>query len=105
MLMRVGGTVLGRVLQPAPGEVERLNQMRASPPQASFGQALQQATRELNELQNEADAEAEAVATGRSGDIHKAIVAMRQAELSLELTAQVLQRAIEAYKEISRMQI
>ncbi len=103
--MRVGGTVLGHIRPPIRQDDGLINRMSARPAQQPFAGALQEALDKTNELQQVADAEAEAVATGRSGDIHKAIVAMRQAELSLELTSQVLQRALEAYKEVSRMQV
>ena len=78
---------------------------KATPEQEGFGKALAEAVRRVNEMQVKADEEAEKVATGQSEDIHGALVAMQQAQLSLELTVQVVQRAIEAYREISRMQI
>ncbi len=75
------------------------------PAGAEFGRALKRAIEQVDALQHEADLQAELVATGKSKDIHKAIIAMRQAELSLRLATQVVNRALEAYKEISRMQI
>ena len=45
------------------------------------------------------------VATGEADDLHEAIIALEKAALTLRLTSQVTQRAVEAYKEISRVQI
>ena len=47
----------------------------------------------------------ERVATGDAEDLHEAIIAVEKADIALRLTAQVTQRAVEAYKEISRMQV
>jgi len=103
--LRAGGTLFGIPRTPPDAAQRLIDKAQKSARQGSFAAALQRAVEKVNELQARADREAEAVATGRSNDIHGAIVAMQQAELALELTAQVVQRAIEAYKEISRMQI
>ena len=101
--VRIGGTLIGKrpgIERPAEGLAEKQR-----PQQSGFGKALEEAIERVNEMQARADQEAEKVATGQSNDIHAALVAMQEAQLSLELTVQVVQRAIEAYKEISRMQI
>ncbi|MCD6351862.1 MAG: flagellar hook-basal body complex protein FliE [Armatimonadetes bacterium] len=103
--MRVGGTVVGQATPRLRPEANRLDQMSQRPTEGGFGRLVERALDKANKLQEQADAEAEALATGRSADLHRAIITMRQAELSLELTSQVVQRAIEAYKEISRMQV
>jgi flagellar hook-basal body complex protein FliE len=101
--MRVGGTYISPVpLGPQASSVEA----PAGPAQAAgFAQLLEQALEQVNQLQQAADAEAQKVATGESEDVHRALVAMQEAELALELTAQVLQRALEAYKEIARLPV
>ncbi len=71
----------------------------------SFTELLAKALRAVNALQQEADVATERVATGDAEDLHEAVIALEKADLALRLTAQVTQRAIEAYKEISRMQV
>ena len=71
----------------------------------SFTELLAKALRTVNSLQQEADLATARVATGEAEDLHEAVIAMEKADLALRLTAQVTQRAIEAYKEISRMQL
>ncbi|HCA48283.1 MAG TPA: flagellar hook-basal body complex protein FliE [Armatimonadetes bacterium] len=78
----------------------------AQPPErASFGDFLREALGRVNEAQTTADAAVQRVATGEADDLHEAIIALEKADLTLRLTSQVTQRAVEAYKEISRVQI
>ncbi|MBD3292908.1 MAG: flagellar hook-basal body complex protein FliE [Armatimonadia bacterium] len=70
-----------------------------------FADILREALDRVNETQQQADVALQDVATGRADDLHEAIIALEKADLTLRLTAQVTQRAVEAYKEISRMQI
>jgi len=72
---------------------------------ASFADVLREALHRVNDTQTEADAAVGRVATGEADDLHEAIIALEKADLTLRLTAQVTQRAVEAYKEISRLQI
>ncbi|MEA3401039.1 MAG: flagellar hook-basal body complex protein FliE [Armatimonadota bacterium] len=70
-----------------------------------FATLLREALHRVNESQQAADLAVERVATGRAEDLHEAVIALEKADLTLRLTAQVTQRAVEAYKEISRMQL
>lgn len=75
------------------------------PTSHSFGETLMQAIGSVNDLQLAADRQAQAVATGEAQDLHTAMIAMERAEIALQATVQVTQKAIEAYKEVSRMQV
>lgn len=70
-----------------------------------FADVLREALDRVNETQQQADAAVQRVATGRADDLHEAIIALEKADLTLRLTAQVTQRAVDAYREISRMQL
>ncbi len=70
-----------------------------------IGALAKKALNEVNELQAAADREAERVATGDATNLHDAIIAMEKAHLTLQLTAQTTRKAVEAYKEIMRMQV
>ncbi|MGD9498024.1 MAG: flagellar hook-basal body complex protein FliE [Armatimonadota bacterium] len=72
---------------------------------SSFADLLGQALRRVNEAQLAADLAVERVATGEAQNLHDAVVAVEIADLSLRLTAQVVQRGVQAYQEISRMQL
>ena len=71
----------------------------------SFGEALANALGQVNGLQTEADTQAQLVATGEAQDLHTAAIAMERAELALQATVQITQKAIDAYREVSRMQV
>ncbi|MFW5867834.1 MAG: flagellar hook-basal body complex protein FliE [Armatimonadota bacterium] len=71
----------------------------------SFTDVLREALARVNETQHHADSAVRKVATGEADGLHDAIIALEKADLTLRLTAQVTQRAVSAYQEISRMQI
>lgn len=71
----------------------------------SFADVLREALDHVNETQQQADQAVQRAATGQADDLHEAIIALEKADLTLRLTVQVTQRAVEAYREISRMQI
>ena len=64
-------------------------------------EAIQQA----DHLQHQAARAAEDLATGDAGHVHEVILALEKADLALQLTVQVTQKAVDAYREISRMQV
>ena len=55
--------------------------------------------------QKNADALAMQVATGQPVELHEAIIAMEQADLSLRMAMQVRNKLVEAYQEVMRMQV
>ena len=72
---------------------------------ASFAAVLQDAVNKLNEAQQRADGMAIGFLTGDVQDLHQVTVAMEEARLSMQLAVEVRNKVIEAYQEISRMQI
>ena len=71
----------------------------------SFGQFLAGALGALQQTRSEADALSSALAAGQDVDLHEVVLAMEQANLATQLTLQVRNKLVEAYQEISRMQI
>lgn len=72
---------------------------------ATFADELARALAQVNALQLEADRQAELLATGELQDVHAVVLAAQKAELALQLTIQLRNRALEAYQEIIRMQV
>jgi flagellar hook-basal body complex protein FliE len=68
-----------------------------------FADSLKRALQETNRIQQDADRAVEAVVQGNSG-VHEGMLALGKADLSLRLLLQVRNKALEAYKEIMRMQ-
>jgi flagellar hook-basal body complex protein FliE len=71
----------------------------------SFGSMLRDAVSQLDSLQKSADANVTRLATGQPVDLHEVMISMEQSNLGLQLAMQVRNKLIEAYQEISRMQV
>ncbi len=74
-------------------------------PVKSFGEFMVDALKKTNELELESEKLNAAMAAGRIEDISQVIVASQKAEIALQLTLQLRNRATAAYQEIMRMQV
>ncbi len=70
-----------------------------------FNDRVKQILGEVNDLQLNADEIAEKFANGEIDDIHDVMIAAEKASVGLELVLQVRDKLVEAYREISRMQM
>ena len=66
---------------------------------------LKDALKKTNELQLESDKLNMALAAGRVEDISQVVVAAQKADIAIQLTLQLRNRAVSAYQEIMRMQV
>ena len=71
----------------------------------SFSDCLIDALKETNALQQKSDALNAALAAGQVDDISQVVIASQKADLAMQLTLQVRNKAISAYQELMRMQI
>ncbi len=71
----------------------------------TFGEYLTDALKKTNALQLKADERTAALAAGKVEDISEVIVAAQKAEIAMQLTLQLRNRAVSAYQEIMRMQV
>ena|SRR5579862_2292509 len=60
---------------------------------------------QLNGLAQNADATAAKAATGQDVDLHQLMMSMETAGLGFDLAVQVRNRLVEAYQEVTRMQV
>ncbi|MBE8949808.1 MAG: flagellar hook-basal body complex protein FliE [Quinella sp. 3Q1] len=74
-------------------------------PVKSFGEFMIDALKKTNELELESERLNAAMAAGRIEDISQVVVASQKAEIALQLTLQLRNRATQAYQEIMRMQV
>ena len=72
-------------------------------PLSDFKKVMKGSIQEVNGLLNQADQTTQEMVLGKQ-DIHQAMVAIEQANLSLRLMLQVRNKMISAYEEIMRMQ-
>ena len=70
-----------------------------------FGEMLRNAVEAVNHMQHESGRLEDAVAKGENANLHQAIIAGEKAGLSFRLMMQVRNKLVEAYQEVSRMQV
>ena len=70
-----------------------------------FSAILKESLDEVNKLQKEGDKAMSDIATGSVKDLHQAAIAIDKAELSMKLMLEVRNKALNAYKELSRTQM
>ncbi len=71
----------------------------------SFGNLLNEQLQKTKDLQIKADDLSEKMVAGEVQDIHKVMIATEEAQIALQLTVQIRNKVIEAYQEVSRMQL
>ena len=71
----------------------------------TFGDMLEKAVGEVNQLQAEANKAVEKVAEGKEIDIHNTMIALEKAGVSFQLMMQLRNKTLEAYQEVMRMQV
>ena len=81
------------------------NQSKGAQGGASFGQVLSGALDKVNNAQLEADGAVKKFLTGEIQDMHQVTIAMEQARLMMQLAVEVRNKVVEAYQEVSRMQV
>jgi flagellar hook-basal body complex protein FliE len=74
-------------------------------PAGGFGSMLTNAIGDLEKTQETAAAQSQALATGQTNDLSSVVTAVQEAQLSMQLAAQVRNKAVEAYTEIFHTQI
>jgi len=68
-----------------------------------FGNVIDQAVKKVSRLENEADGAIVHMLQGKA-DVHQTMVALQKSDLSMRLFLAVRNKAIEAYREVMRMQ-
>lgn len=75
-----------------------------APREWGFMETLRGAMDQTKELQGTADVKVAGLLDGTGMDVHSAMIAVEQADLSFQLMMQVRNKIVAAYQEISRMQ-
>ena len=77
----------------------------SGPGAVGFGDALQGALRQVNEMQAQSSSISEAYERGQTTDIAAVMLARQQASIGFEATLQVRNRLLSAYKDIMNMPV
>lgn len=70
-----------------------------------FAQELKNALGNVNQMQVDGEKAMSDIATGSVKDLHQAAIAIDKAEISMKLMLEVRNKALSAYKEITRTQM
>jgi flagellar hook-basal body complex protein FliE len=70
-----------------------------------FGEELARILSDVNKLQLEAGAKAEALARGTVTDLHQVVLAQEEAGIAFRLVLEMRNKVIAAYQEIMRMPV
>jgi len=71
----------------------------------NFKDMISSEMEKLNSQQVKADSLTQDFISGEVDDLHTVMIATEEARLSLELTVQIRNKVVEAYKEINNMQL
>jgi len=74
-------------------------------PEKGFGEFLTESLQKVNDLQKDADAATVQIAEGGDAGIQEAMVAIEKADVAFKLMMEVRQKILDAYQEITRMQV
>lgn len=70
-----------------------------------FLEHLKSALNDTNELQKESEGLISDMASGSVKDLHQAALAINKAEISMKLMLEIRNKALSAYKDLSRTQM
>lgn len=71
----------------------------------SFSDTLNDALKNVNDLQKGADKAMQDLSTGKTDNIPEVMIAAEKADLALKLMVQVRNKIIDAYQEVMKMQV
>lgn len=74
-------------------------------PRVSFGEQLQNAISEVDQLQSQRDDMVQEMVRGERIEVHEIMTAAEEAQLAFELMLEVRNKLLESYQEIMRMQV
>jgi len=77
----------------------------ANQAEQNFGKMLSGLVGDVQQQQQSADQAMQQVHAGNAKNLHEAMIAMEQADISIRFMVQVRNKAMDAYQEIMRMQV
>ncbi len=89
----------------SPLPIDLAKKKPAEAKEGGFGDALANAIQEVNQQQGKADQMAVQLSLGKDVEVHDAVLAMEESQISFQYALQVRNKLIEAYQEVMRMQV
>ena len=89
---------------PLPAAAPATPPTRGAEAGATFGDSLQGLLSSVDASAAAANTAVSSMVTG-TGDVHQAMIALQQAEMTLQLTVQIRNKLMQAYQDVMRMSI
>jgi flagellar hook-basal body complex protein FliE len=93
------------VIQPATSPTSVTSTPGVATTEKPDGNAFTNGLNQVEQSLNQADQLGQQLATGQLSDVHVYMAAASKAELAVQMTVAIRDRAVEAYQEIMRMQV
>lgn len=77
----------------------------AGGPSASFGTLISEGLQDLNQKLMTSEVALQRLAAGDTQNLHQLMIRLEESRLALQLGLQVRNRVLEAYQDVSRMQV
>ncbi len=93
--------------QKSQSNFNKVNNSVASLPQnevQSFSETLNSSLREVQDLQTQKSVETKKFVSGETQNVHDLMLTLQKASVGISMTTAVRNKALEAYRELSRMQ-
>lgn len=71
----------------------------------SFGKVLEDTAMAASDKEREAQAKVEALAAGKSDDLHGTMITMKEADISMKLVGSVRDKLMDAFHELWRINV
>jgi flagellar hook-basal body complex protein FliE len=99
-----------RVFQSPTGQSSKISQMETNlnatqSAGKSFSDTLNEALKNVNDLQKNSDRAMQDLATGKTDNIPEVMITAEKADLALKMMVQVRNKIIDAYHEVMKMQV
>ena len=96
---------VNRVGEAGPPGIVPVSEQKPQVRDDSFGSVLERFVDEVDSLQHRAEDARVKLATGEITDVHQVMMAVEEANLSMELMLEIRNKIVEAYQEVMRMPV
>lgn len=100
-LVRAGDFAEIRIPEKGGSDAKRVEETAGS----SFASVLQNTVETASARGHDAAAKAEALAAGKSDDLHGTMISMKEAEISMKLVGAVRNKVLDAFHELWRINV
>ncbi len=83
----------------------RRREIRPEAEERTFGDMVTDAINSVDDAKKTADQNVEDFVSGKTENVHDVMLSLEKADISFQLMLEIRNRVVEAYQELSRMQI